>query len=614
MSGSSATWARDGVIRIGGNVSDFALYDANGTSKWEPKDTVITLANIRALRGFLDVTGWKLIWGLNLGGDKLDNAVEEAKAVASVMEGKLLAFECGNEPDLFTRAGHRSGNYDYQAWARDYRRYKSAVRAVLPKAPFAGPDIAFRTEWLESFARDEGADIAMLTSHHYIMGQDNPATTIAFMLAEEKKFQPALAKFQAAAEAAHVPWRMCETQSFSGGGRAGVSDTFASALWALDYLFVLAGYGCSGVNMETGVNHLGRVSKYTPITGELPGPYAPAPEYYGLLAFARAAKGEQIAASTASGGINLTAYATRQGHDTVVTVINKDMTQDASVEIAGIAPKHAQVMRLTATSLAAHPCASPAARRCWTCPPAAPLWSLSQSSAGASSATSVSRRSPRRRRNIPAVMQGLMQHRPLLLSSILEHAARHHGDGEVVSRRADGALSRTTYAALARRARKLAQALRDLGVQPGDRVGTIAMNSDRHLELYYAISGIGAVCNTINPRLAAGRCRLHHGSCPGWRVVRGSRLPAYRPAGRAPADGPSARRGGAGRCPGPTSRCRQPSRFIAMRHCWLGRARSKPGRRSTKTPPRASATPPAPPDAPRACSIPTAPTCCTPWR
>ena len=98
-------------------------------------------------------------------------------------------------------------------------------------------------------------------------------------------------------------------------------------------------------------------------------------------------------------------------------------------------------------------------------------------------------------------MQGLMQHRPLLLSSILEHAARHHGDGEVVSRRADGALARSTYAALAHRARKLAQVLRDLGVQPGDRVGTIAMNSDRHLELYYAISGIGAVCNTINPRL-----------------------------------------------------------------------------------------------------------------
>jgi fatty-acyl-CoA synthase len=99
-------------------------------------------------------------------------------------------------------------------------------------------------------------------------------------------------------------------------------------------------------------------------------------------------------------------------------------------------------------------------------------------------------------------MQGLMQRHELLISSILEHAARHHGDAELISRRADGSLSRTNYAALAVRARKLVSVLRDLGVEPGDRVGTLAMNSDRHMELYYAISGMGAVCNTINPRLS----------------------------------------------------------------------------------------------------------------
>ena len=99
-------------------------------------------------------------------------------------------------------------------------------------------------------------------------------------------------------------------------------------------------------------------------------------------------------------------------------------------------------------------------------------------------------------------MHGLMQHHGLLISSVLEHAARHHGDGQVVSRRADGSFAQTNYAALAVRARKLAAALRELGVAPGDRVGTLAMNSDRHLELYYGISGSGAVCNTINPRLS----------------------------------------------------------------------------------------------------------------
>jgi len=99
-------------------------------------------------------------------------------------------------------------------------------------------------------------------------------------------------------------------------------------------------------------------------------------------------------------------------------------------------------------------------------------------------------------------MQGLMQRRELLISSILDHAARHHGQAEIVSRRDDGTLSRTTYAALSRRARRLAAVLRQLGVRMGDRVGTLAMNSDRHFELYYGISGIGAVCNTVNPRLA----------------------------------------------------------------------------------------------------------------
>jgi 3-(methylthio)propionyl---CoA ligase len=101
-------------------------------------------------------------------------------------------------------------------------------------------------------------------------------------------------------------------------------------------------------------------------------------------------------------------------------------------------------------------------------------------------------------------MLGLMQRRELLISSIIRHAARHHGEAEVVSRRDDGRIARTTYRTLERRARRLMGALRELGVKFGDRVATLAMNSDRHLELYYAISGMGAVCHTINPRLSPG--------------------------------------------------------------------------------------------------------------
>ena len=99
-------------------------------------------------------------------------------------------------------------------------------------------------------------------------------------------------------------------------------------------------------------------------------------------------------------------------------------------------------------------------------------------------------------------MLGLMQRQPLLVSAILSHAARHHATAEVVSRGDDGRVSRATYAAVEQRARRLATALQTLGVGPSDRVATLAWNSQRHLELYYAVSGMGSVIHTVNPRLA----------------------------------------------------------------------------------------------------------------
>lgn len=98
-------------------------------------------------------------------------------------------------------------------------------------------------------------------------------------------------------------------------------------------------------------------------------------------------------------------------------------------------------------------------------------------------------------------MQGLMQDRPLLISSLLEHARRFHSDTEIVSRTVEGPTVRTTYAGLAERAAKIAEALIEKGVKPGDRVATLAWNTHRHLELYFAVSGIGAVLHTVNPRL-----------------------------------------------------------------------------------------------------------------
>ncbi len=99
------------------------------------------------------------------------------------------------------------------------------------------------------------------------------------------------------------------------------------------------------------------------------------------------------------------------------------------------------------------------------------------------------------------MLEGLMMDTPLLISDVLEYAGEVHGSRRVVSRTVEGPIHSYTYAEAARRVARLAHALVDLGVKEGDRVATLAWNGYRHFELYYGISGIGAVCHTINPRL-----------------------------------------------------------------------------------------------------------------
>ena len=98
-------------------------------------------------------------------------------------------------------------------------------------------------------------------------------------------------------------------------------------------------------------------------------------------------------------------------------------------------------------------------------------------------------------------MRGLMMDVPLSVSSILRHAAAYHGRTEIVSRLAEGSIHRTTYQATWTRSQQLANGLVRLGLAPGDRAGTLAWNSYRHLEVYFGTAGAGFVCHTINPRL-----------------------------------------------------------------------------------------------------------------
>lgn len=104
--------------------------------------------------------------------------------------------------------------------------------------------------------------------------------------------------------------------------------------------------------------------------------------------------------------------------------------------------------------------------------------------------------------NVGFEMHGLMMNTPLLITSLIQFAAQYHGDTSIVTRSTEGSIRRSSYREVFGRAQRLANALLDYGIKPGDRIATVAWNTDRHIELYYAISGIGAICHTVNLRLA----------------------------------------------------------------------------------------------------------------
>jgi hypothetical protein len=350
------TLGSNGIIRIGGNTSDYASYSASGQTVSSPetgRGSVVNDTVLRDLGSFLEVTGWKLIWGLNLGKGTVEDAVEEAKAVIAATGPNLFAFEIGNEPDLFPhREIHRKTGYSYEDYLLEYRRFRDALRKSIPRITFAGPDVAIATSWVSRFARDEGRDLKLLTHHYYREGQ-NPNSTIDKLLHPDPKLAPVLSELQAASKYCGVPYRICETNSFSGGGKPGVSDRFASALWVLDFMYKLATAQCGGVNMETGVNQLGFISSYSPIGDDEHGHFEAAPEFYGMLAFAHGIDGELLETQFRAGNSNLDGYATlKRDKRLCITLINKEPDLDVGVTIERMIHfRIGSVLRLSAPSL-----------------------------------------------------------------------------------------------------------------------------------------------------------------------------------------------------------------------------------------------------------------------
>lgn len=319
-----------GLIRIGGNVSDHARFVPGGIAapKTEREVTIINQANLSDLGDFARATGWRVMWGLNLGTGTREEAVEEAVAVDRALGPHLQSFEIGNEVDLMRKYAK-----DYDAYHAAYADYKSAIRARLPHAVFSGPDVAGNFAFVERFVATEPADIALVTHHYYRGGARDPRSTMQRLLWRDDTFDARLEQLRRLCAGRHLDYRINETNSFFGGGKPGVSDTFGSALWCLDYLFDLAAHGCQGVNMETDVNQLGFVSFYSPIAHDAAGVCSARPEYYGMLAFAMAGHGELLKTTLDRGEVNLVAYATREeSGELILIVINKDLVRDVTIQ------------------------------------------------------------------------------------------------------------------------------------------------------------------------------------------------------------------------------------------------------------------------------------------
>jgi hypothetical protein len=325
------TLGHSGVLRIGGGTSDYTVwtpartvapapYDAFGpdTSKGEKIDRPITPQAIHNLRAFLDAVGWDLLYGLNMARGTAAAAGDEAAAVQQIVGSRLVAFQCGNEPDAW-RTRYRPATFTFDDFFAEWLAFTGEIRSRVPNVRFAGPDISNKIPWFTQFAQESRGKIILLTSHYYAEGPaSSPNATLDRLLAPNPKLITDLSQILPAVRAAAVPWRMCEGNSCWDGGKPGVSNTFASALWCADMMLQFAQAGCSGVNLHGGGN-----GYYTPIAGDDRRGFVRRPEYYGMQ-FAEAFAGATfIGAKLECDSDRVTAYAAVLKNRPLLAVFNK---------------------------------------------------------------------------------------------------------------------------------------------------------------------------------------------------------------------------------------------------------------------------------------------------
>ncbi|MBO0769251.1 MAG: hypothetical protein J2O48_11270, partial [Solirubrobacterales bacterium] len=322
------------VLRIGGNSTD-------GT--WAPVrrrfirglNFAITPAWLADVRGLVDRLHPQLTVGINLAADSVPLAHAEARALYHTLGARRINyFELGNEPELYgwrawyrirgAKVRARPAGFDFQQYMDDYNR----TLRRMPKLPLAGPAADITSPWNPDLATmlNHEPRLRQVTYHAYptncydTSGPRQPS--IANLLAQSAS-RGLAAKIKPVADLARGygrTLRIDELNSVACGGRPGISDTYASALWSVDTLFALARVGVSGVDIHTFDHAYYKLFGFRHDRKWLAHVF---PLYYGLLTFERGAPaGSRMLATRESGRRRVRSWATRLGNTTRVTLIN----------------------------------------------------------------------------------------------------------------------------------------------------------------------------------------------------------------------------------------------------------------------------------------------------
>jgi hypothetical protein len=311
-----------GLLRIGGGTSDEVYWSERISTANTTADS-LTSSDIDRLSAFSKAIGWPVLFGLNLGNADVPAAVNEAVCVRNSLGDNLYAFQSGNEPDVYN-GGMRGPTYTYDSYQGEWETYFSAVRNSIPQAPFAGPDVAYNSYWIVSFAENENRNIKLLDGHYYTAGPaTDPSITYQTILAPGTGLADYLQTINFEAAKYSLPYRITESNNVYGGGKKGVSDVFASALWALNVMWTVAENNGAGINFHGGYGLF-----YSPVLIQN-GVLTASPEYYAMLTFKYGSTGGTIIPTSISEPRLCSAYACIKADNSCsVTLINKDDTNN----------------------------------------------------------------------------------------------------------------------------------------------------------------------------------------------------------------------------------------------------------------------------------------------